>query len=334
MSSVRSPPVSRTARDTGPGTGGRLRCDDGAVTTHTRARPGALITAVAAGWVLLAVAALVAAALLDARVPAAHRTATGLEPGWIAGLCGITLVLPGALLLRRMPRHPVAWILVVTGVHWALDGTASYWLAYATTSTPARPGAEIAVWIYQRLGATLLLSLPLVLLFYPDGRLPRGRWRIAAVAALASTALLPAVLLVVPADVAQAESGGGPLPAAFAGLNLDLTTIDWSDSVWNVLLGVARGRATRSAWRWAALTGTAALALLAAAGCSAPPGKTDGPIDIGFVNLRQDIKLRRMVVRSESPRAVLLFLGLLFVFLCREDREYTRAARPFPAARF
>jgi signal transduction histidine kinase len=209
------------------------------VTTPTRARPAAPITAVAAGFVLLALAAWVGALILDTRVPAAHRTATFLEPGWAAGLAGVFLTVPGALLMRRMPRHPVAWVLVITGVHWAADGTAASWLAYATRHSPALPGAELAFWMYQRLGASLLLALPLVLLLYPDGRLPRGRWRGISIAALASTALLPLVLLVVPADIAQADSGTGPIPAPFAGLNLDLTTLHLPDGVWGPLLTVA-----------------------------------------------------------------------------------------------
>jgi signal transduction histidine kinase len=163
---------------------------------------------------------------------------TVLEPGWVAGICGLALVLPGALLLRRMPRHPVAWLLVITGLHWAVDGTAASWLAYATLGAPARPGAEIAFWIFQRLGAALLLSLPLVLLLYPDGRLPGGRWRTASIAGLATTALLPLVLLFVPARLAQAQSGD-PLPAPFAGLDLDLTTVGLPDGVWQALLTVA-----------------------------------------------------------------------------------------------
>jgi signal transduction histidine kinase len=69
-----------------------------------------------------------------------------------------------------MPRHPVAWVLCVTGLHWALDGTASSWLAHATAREPALPGAALSFWVYQRLGAALLLSLPLLLLLYPDGR--------------------------------------------------------------------------------------------------------------------------------------------------------------------
>ncbi|ROP33083.1 histidine kinase/DNA gyrase B/HSP90-like ATPase [Couchioplanes caeruleus] len=188
--------------------------------------------------VALALAAVAAAAVIDAAVPAAHRAATQLDLGWVAGVAGAFLCAPGALLLHRLPRHPVAWVLLITGVHWAVDGLACAWLAYATLSDPALPGAGLAFWLYQRLGASLLLSLPLILLLYPDGRLPRGRWRVAALAGLASTALLPLVLLFTPSTVAQADSGV-PLPAAFAGLDLDPTTIGLPTSVWAPVLAFA-----------------------------------------------------------------------------------------------
>jgi signal transduction histidine kinase len=206
------------------------------VTTQIRARRAPTVAAFAV--MLVAVSAIVLALVLDAAVPAAHRAATALDPGWTGGIPGLALAVPGALLLRRLPRHPVAWILSITGVHWALDGLAASWLAYATLTDPARPGAEAAFWIFQRLGATLLLSLPLVLLLYPDGRLPRGRWRTASLIGLASTALLPIVLLMVPSGLAQAQAGG-PIPAAFAGLDLDLTTVPLPAAVWVPLLAVA-----------------------------------------------------------------------------------------------
>jgi signal transduction histidine kinase len=188
--------------------------------------------------VAISVAAVVTAAVLDTLVPGAHRAVVELEPGWIAGLAGVPLAVPGALLLRRMPRHPVAWVLLITGVHWSIDGLACSWLAYATLTDPARPGAELAFWLYQRLGASLLLSLPLVLLLYPDGRLPRGRWRVASIAGLASTSLLPLVLLVVPAQVAQ-DDYGQPFPAPLTGLDLDLTTIAGPDAFWAAAVAIA-----------------------------------------------------------------------------------------------
>lgn len=188
--------------------------------------------------VLLTVAALGTAAVLDARVGTAHRAAAGLEPGWHAGLAGLALCLPGALLLRRLPRHPVAWVLGVTGAHWAVDGAASSWLAYATTREPALPGAALSFWIYQRLGAWLLLALPLVLLLYPEGRLPTGRWRVASLLSLGATVLLPLVLLIVPADAVQ-NAVGAPIPAPLAGLDLDLTSVPLPGAVWSPLLTVA-----------------------------------------------------------------------------------------------
>jgi signal transduction histidine kinase len=204
----------------------------------TPSRPRRWPTVVAAGCVLVAVAATVVSAVLDAAVPSAHRVATALEPGWVAGIPGLALTVPGALLLRRTGGHPVAWVLCVTGVHWAVDGTASSWLAYATLRDPALPGASAAFWVYQRLGATLLLSLPVLLLLYPDGRLPGGRWRVPSVIGLATSALLPLFLLLVPSHLAQVQSGG-PLPAPFAGLDLDPTTVPLPDPVWTVLLRTA-----------------------------------------------------------------------------------------------
>jgi signal transduction histidine kinase len=190
--------------------------------------------AVSAGFLLGAVVASAAAVLLDLAVPAGHRAATALEPGALAGIPGLALTIPGALLLARAPRHPVAWILCIAGLHWCLDGLAESWLAYATLRDPALPGASVAFWAYQRLGSALLLAVPLVLLLYPGGRLPTGKWRIAALISLAATALLPAALLFVPSDVAQAQAGA--LPAAFATLDLDLTTVPLTAAVWSPLL--------------------------------------------------------------------------------------------------
>src|SRR5215471_8868162 len=94
---------------------------------------------------MVVVLALVAGAIamvvsLDVAVGAAQRAATGLEPGWSDAVPGLGLAVPGAILLRRMPRHPVAWVLCLAGLHWCLDGVAVSWLAYATMRTPALPG--------------------------------------------------------------------------------------------------------------------------------------------------------------------------------------------------
>jgi len=195
-----------------------------------------------AGAGLLVVAATVA---LDVAI-AAVTSPWALEPGWLVGLTGLAQVLPGVLLLRRLPRHPVAWVLVVSGLVWVLDGLAAAWGTYAVHTAPGSPGAAAAHWYYLRFGSVLLLGLPLLLLLFPDGRLPRGRrTRPLAIASLAATAVLPLALAVVPAAVARRFHGEDP-PPEVAALALDPVRLDLPYPAWSALLQVAYALALAS----------------------------------------------------------------------------------------
>ncbi len=193
-----------------------------------------------AAWAVpaLALGATVAAAVLDARTPAAARAALDSAPGSVAALTGVAVAVPGALLLLRVPRNAVSWVLAGTGLFWAVDGLAESWLTHALQYEEPLAGGNLAFWVLERLGVGLLLGLPLLLLLYPDGRLPAGRWRPLAVASLASTALLPALLLVVPAEIAFAGDDGA-IPARYRALDLDLTTLPLPESVALSLFRVA-----------------------------------------------------------------------------------------------
>ncbi|MGY1826458.1 sensor histidine kinase [Blastococcus sp. SYSU DS0541] len=193
-----------------------------------------------AAWAVLALslAACAAAAVLDVLTPSAARAAVDVAPGSVAALAGVAVAVPGALLLLRAPGNAVSWVLAGTGLFWAVDGLAESWLAYAVQHDPALPGASFAFWFLQRLGAALLLGLPLLLLLYPDGRLPGGRWRPVAIVSLASTALLPALLLVVPSEVAF-TADDGQVPGVYRSLDLDLTTLPLPESVTLPLLRIA-----------------------------------------------------------------------------------------------
>ncbi|MGN6300214.1 MAG: sensor histidine kinase, partial [Angustibacter sp.] len=198
-----------------------------------------LVTVLAVAALAGALLATAVSAVLDAQVGDAQRAALQVGPGWLSGLPGPALAAAGLLVLRRLPRHALGWVLSIVGLWWALDGTASGWLVRATAQQPALPGASLAFWVYQRLGAGLLLLLPLVLLLYPSGHLPRGRWRVAAVGSLAATALLPALLVTAPSRIAQDASGSGELAAPLRGIDLDLTTLPLPDAAWSALLHVA-----------------------------------------------------------------------------------------------
>lgn len=164
---------------------------------------------------------------------------TGLEAGWVGALAGLAQLVPGLLLLLLLPRHPIAWVLVGSGAAWVLDSFCASWTAYAVYTRPGLPGASATFYVYQRLGAALLLGLPVLLLLFPDGRLPRARgWRRASVASIALTALLPVVLAFVPSHVAEAVTDSA-LPAPLAALDIDPFSVPLPDAVWRVLLSVA-----------------------------------------------------------------------------------------------
>jgi signal transduction histidine kinase len=188
--------------------------------------------------VVVTVAAALGATVLDVRTPAAAREAAAATPGWIIGLPGVGLAVPAALLLRRVPRNAVSWVVGGTGLLWALDGVAQSWLTFALQYDPPLPGGTASFWFVNRFGAWLLLALPLLLLLYPDGRLPTGRWRPLAVLSLASTALLPTLLMVVPSEIADARSGS-ETPAIYRSLDLDPTSLSLPEAVVLPLLRLA-----------------------------------------------------------------------------------------------
>ncbi|MEV0284615.1 sensor histidine kinase [Kribbella sp. NPDC050820] len=184
---------------------------------------------------LLLVAATVALDLRNADPPPAAE----LDAGWTAALSGLAQLIPGLLLLQRLPRHPIAWILTGSGLLWIIDGFASSWATYAIYTSPGLPGASAAYWFYSRFGAFLLLGLPLLILLFPDGRLPTARlWRWLSIVSLALTVLLPLLLLVAPMETLERYHNAA-LPPEITQLSLDPFSIDLPYGVWEPLLQVA-----------------------------------------------------------------------------------------------
>ncbi|GAA3195024.1 sensor histidine kinase [Nonomuraea roseoviolacea] len=162
------------------------------------------------------------------------------EASWPYAVAGLAQVVPGALLLRRLPRHPVAWVLVLSGVLWGLNGFSDAWSLHAVYGSPGTPGAALAYWLYARFGAMLLVGLPLLILLFPDGRLPAGRgWRWLSLAGLGLTAFQAVVWLLVPMDVLS-RHWAAELPAGIARLDLDLISVGLPYEVWRPLIAVAQ----------------------------------------------------------------------------------------------
>ena len=119
-----------------------------------------------------------ATVVLAAQVTPGQRAAYGLNlaPGWDSGLNGLALLLLGLVVLRSLPGQATGRVLAASGFFWLLVGLADAYDGWALLTTPPAAGAGLALWFSGRFGSFLLVGVPLLLLVYPTGRAPAGRW--------------------------------------------------------------------------------------------------------------------------------------------------------------
>ncbi len=138
------------------------------------------------------------------------------RPAVFEALATLTVVLAyatmGALLIRRRPRNAVGWLLSAVGICISLSIFASAYAGLALVIQPgAWPGGAFAAWLNNVAGVlALILGGPVLIMVFPDGRLPSPRWRPAA-AVLA----LGTVLVVVNLAVAPGQLGDFPVSNPF-----------------------------------------------------------------------------------------------------------------------
>ena len=95
----------------------------------------------------------------------------------------ITLTAVGALIVSRLPRHPVGWILCLFAVQGAVTSDLAFgWGLRAIEQGWA--GGEAAQWVGLVAWCPGALMWILALLYTPTGRLPSRRWRIVVWAAV------------------------------------------------------------------------------------------------------------------------------------------------------
>ena len=87
----------------------------------------------------------------------------------------------GAVVASRRPDNGVGWLCLVLGavvaVGWSAQAYASRALEVVEGSLPA---GVFAAWVGDVANSALLLPVMLMLLLFPDGRLPSPRWRLVA----------------------------------------------------------------------------------------------------------------------------------------------------------
>jgi hypothetical protein len=103
----------------------------------------------------------------------------------------VSFLAVGALLALKRPDNPIGWLFLGFGLVAALLIFAdSYFVREAIVTPGSLPAARIAGWIGSVLWPSGFLFLSLLLLLFPDGRLPSPRWRPVAVALAISWSLV------------------------------------------------------------------------------------------------------------------------------------------------
>jgi hypothetical protein len=152
-------------------------------------------------WTLTALAAVVAVA--DAWVTAAYRPLLSEEAVAVHGFPFVTAAAVGsaamgALIVSRYARHPIGWLLCLTGFVASISLLAEAYSVWVITADGpgSRSMAGVAGWISALLGGQLILAaLAIMFLVAPDGQFLSRRWRSAAVVTLAGLGSYTAGLL-------------------------------------------------------------------------------------------------------------------------------------------
>jgi hypothetical protein len=155
-------------------------------------------------------------AMLAASVPLAlaAEQPSNWGAGGLVGLIGYTAVvvtfpLVGLLILRRLPRNAVGWVLMSIGGVSALSALIDN---YATYGLLVRPGslpnaAAVAALNEGSWAPWIGLMGTFLILLYPDGRLPSPRWRPVAWLSAVTIVMITVIIVFLPGTMQE-----GPVP--------------------------------------------------------------------------------------------------------------------------
>ena len=154
--------------------------------------PAVLVPAVGLGFLVLT-------AVLDLRAPGSGP-GIDLAPGWgwPYALIGLVYAACSGVVLAQDRRQGFGWALAVPAVFWGSDGLAQAYVRYGIRVDEAAPGIDAALWLLNRFGAFLPMTVAVLLLVFPTGRFLPGRWRRVSQAAIVGMALSGLVVVLAP----------------------------------------------------------------------------------------------------------------------------------------
>jgi hypothetical protein len=170
------------------------------------ARPQVL--AVWGVWLLSVVLVVVGVATGVASATDVYSAITGLT----GSVAAVSLATVGAILVTRLPRNAVGWLLWVAGV---LLG-----LSFGLTGPPSAgiPGGIWLLWLGNLMWVPAVVLVGVILpLVYPTGHLPSRRWRAVVIVAIAAIVLVTIQAAFSPFSPGSAPAGvSNPLAVGVA----------------------------------------------------------------------------------------------------------------------
>ena len=131
----------------------------------------------------------------------------------------------GVVILRRLPRHPIAWILLAFGLNWGLRQMLFASAAQGLVAPGAGVAPAIAAVVYWADTPTDLVLITWFCVLFPDGRAMSTRWGSLRWTALLSAVYLFVATLLKPGPLHGFESFDNPIGSQAAGGMLDALSL-------------------------------------------------------------------------------------------------------------
>ena len=160
---------------------------------------------------------------------------------------GAFVPLLGALILSRLPRHPIGWLFLGCGLASALTITFYGYARLALYGDVELPLGVAVAWVSNWEWALGVLPLVTVgVLLFPDGRLPGAGWRYLLWLDLAAVALMIVSTAFVPGPLSNAPVVDNPVGIP---LSREMFSALEATALALFLIGFV-GAAVATVWRW------------------------------------------------------------------------------------
>lgn len=134
----------------------------------------------------------------------------------------------GALLAIRRPRNPIGWLLIGFGWTFLVPFVPVLATAAAFQAGTASAFAMLTAWSSAWVPTSGFVGLLIVMIIFPAGHLPTGRWRGPAVIAIAAASLAVVLAALVPTISVTTQDGSGQRVVFASPLTLLPDTPPWN----------------------------------------------------------------------------------------------------------